>query len=76
MNRPKRLESFLEVLLAHHTVPVMLQDLGADLRKHFTGEKLGNSRRDYTIGIYPMLKDQNPPPNFYESPIFYIKTKG
>ncbi|EKE10179.1 MAG: hypothetical protein ACD_16C00073G0003 [uncultured bacterium] len=28
------------------------------IRKHFTGEKIGNSRRDYTIGVYPMLKDE------------------
>jgi hypothetical protein len=28
------------------------------IRKHFTGEKVGDSRRDHTIGIYPMLKDE------------------
>ncbi|MDZ4323091.1 MAG: restriction endonuclease subunit R, partial [Alphaproteobacteria bacterium] len=28
------------------------------IRKHFTGEKAGDSRRDYTIGVYPMLKDE------------------
>ncbi len=28
------------------------------IRKHFTGEKIGDSRRDYTIGVYPMLKDE------------------
>ncbi len=28
------------------------------IRKHFTGEKVGDARRDYTIGVYPMLKDE------------------
>lgn len=28
------------------------------MRKHLTGETSGHNKRDYTIGIYPMLKDE------------------
>src|SRR3990167_222432 len=28
------------------------------IRKHFTGEKVRDARRDYTMGVYPMLKDE------------------
>ncbi len=28
------------------------------LRKHFTGDGVGDSRQDYTMGVYPLLKDE------------------